>query len=301
MSDDHRDRELRHVHRDLDFGTKHLSHGPDVAEFRAGVSRSLRHLRLGFLLHFTAPSPTRHTIARCIFALGLSERARIAVLHRGYVGRWTQRKVRNPNLRGPIDRARAAARRPTLREWRRQHRASRVTVMFDSITLKEIPESAPAVAGYTGGNWPTYRELRGRFPKSKLLSIAIQSSEDADVLDIEPGNATPADAPGWVRRQLRVRREVAAGKAERNGLYNVDRPVLYASASQMAEVLRELDAADIPRELVLIWTAHYTFTPHICGPTTCGELAEEADGTQWTDHAMGRNLDQSLLRPGFFA
>jgi peptidoglycan hydrolase-like protein with peptidoglycan-binding domain len=33
---------------------------------------------------------------------------------------------------------------------------------------------------------------------------------------------------------------------------------------------------------------------------TCGQLAFDADGTQWTPNALQRNLDQSLLLPGFF-
>lgn len=281
----------KHVHRDLDLGPGHVSGGPDVAEFKRAVARELQHRKLGFLIHFESARQARHTIARTIYALGLSERARRNAL-RGHVSKSTQRKIRNPARRGPLDRARAGNRRPTLREWRREHRAARVTVMYDSITLEEIPDSAPAVAGYTGGAWPTYRELDERFPEAKRLSIAIQSSEDADVLDIEPGNAEPEDAPKWVRRQIKRR---AAGER-----YNIDRPCVYASASQMREVENRLEEAGFPRSAYYVWSAHYTHSPHICGPTTCGELPIAADGTQWTDHALGRNLDQSLLRPGFF-
>lgn len=285
------------VHRNITFGGPQRDQGPDVTEFADAVKRRLRHYRLGFLIHFTphfTPArPNRQTVARCIFALGLTERARRNVLVRGHVGTWTQRKIRNPHLRGPIDRIRERNRKPLLREFRAEHRANQVTVMFDSVTLSEIPDSAPAVAGYTGGKWPTYRDLAARFPRAKHLSIAVSSREDADVLDIEPGNAQPADAPEWVRRQLARRRNGA-----RN--YNVARPVVYASASEMAAVLAALEGAGIDRDRVLVWTAHYNYRPHICGPTTCGYLSEGADATQWTDHSGGRNLDESLLRPGFF-
>lgn len=175
-------------------------------------------------------------------------------------------------------------RRQVIKRLRHEHRA---TAMFDSIEVDQIPTNAPAVAGYVGGNWPTYLELQTRFPKAEKLSIAISASEDAQCLDIEAGDATPGQAPGWVRRQL------ARG---------VKRPVLYTSASQMDLVVSVLRAAGIGRSQVRLWSAHYTFAPHLCGPHSCGEVhSTTADATQWTDAALGRNLDQSLVAAGFFA
>jgi hypothetical protein len=160
-------------------------------------------------------------------------------------------------------------------------------VMFDSVTIEEIPAKARAVAGYTAGSWPTYWELVKRFPGAQVLDIAIAASYDATCLDVEAGDASPADAPAWVRRQH------ARG---------VKRPVLYTSVSQMDELLAMLERAGISRQEVRVWSAHYTFGPHLCGPHSCGELhSTTADATQWTDQALGRNLDQSLLREGFFA
>jgi peptidoglycan hydrolase-like protein with peptidoglycan-binding domain len=66
------------------------------------------------------------------------------------------------------------------------------------------------------------------------------------------------------------------------------------------EVIPALKAAGIGAGEIRLWSAHYTGTAHICGPSTCRELGVSADGTQWTDKAMGRNLDQSLLAAGFF-
>lgn len=280
---------MKRVHRELHFGTPQ---GADVSKFLRAVVGELRHRKLGFLVRDgiirdrdKSIRKVRHEIAHCIFALGLSEGARRAAL-KGDVGKWTQRKIRNPRLRSPLDRLRAGRRRSVLKEWREEHRRAAVTVMFDSVELDEIPESAPAVAGYIGGNWPTFDQLEERFPGAERLSIAVASHHDADCLDIEPGDATPADAPAWVRRQIRR---------------GVERPVVYASASQMDDVLAELDAAGIPRTAVRIWTAHYTFAPHICGPASCGELQRtKADATQWTNRSMGRNLDESLVSRAFF-
>lgn len=159
--------------------------------------------------------------------------------------------------------------------------------MYDSVDLSQIPADAPAVAGYVGGSWPTYRELKKRFPHARRLSIAVNASEDADCLDIESGDATPDETPAWVRRQQ------ARG---------VRRPVVYASASVMPSVLAALKAAGIKRKEVRVWTAHYTFAPHLCGPHSCRYLTDTvADATQFTDVAHGRNLDESLLDRGFFA
>ena len=160
-------------------------------------------------------------------------------------------------------------------------------VMYDSIDLSQIPSDAAAVAGYTGGRWPTFARLRGQFPRARLLSIAVTAGYAADCLDIETGDATPADAAAWYERQ----------KAR-----GITRPCLYASASMMeADVVPVLRAAGIDRGVVRLWSAHYTGIPHICSSTTCGATSIPMDGTQWTNRAEGRNLDESLLAADFFA
>lgn len=195
-----------------------------------------------------------------------------------------------------IERIKAAIRRGQLRikeiryynaiRRRRIKRLMLPTVMFDSVSLDQIPRSAPAIAGYTGGNWPTYAMLESLFPNAKRLSIAIQASEDADCLDVEVGDANPDQVVEWVRRQHKR---------------GVKRPVVYTSVSAMDHIWELLRVAGIKRRRVLLWTAHYTFQPHICSPNTCAEIGTtSADATQWTDHSLGKNLDQSLLKRKFF-
>lgn len=70
-------------------------------------------------------------------------------------------------------------------------------IMYDSVTVDTVPDSPQAVAGYTGGNWPTYGPLVQRFPNAKHLSIAVQAYMNGRALDVETGDATDADAPGW--------------------------------------------------------------------------------------------------------
>ena len=158
--------------------------------------------------------------------------------------------------------------------------------MYDSIEVSQIPADAAAVAGYTSGNWPTYGSLAAQFPHAHLLSIAVTASAAADCLDIETGDATVASAAGWYARQKSL------------GLH---RPCFYASASTMnADLIPAIRAAGISRSSLRLWSAHYTGEAHICGPSTCGATSTGMDGTQWTDSALGRNLDQSLLLSNFF-
>lgn len=157
--------------------------------------------------------------------------------------------------------------------------------MFDSVTVSEIPSSANAVAGYVGGIYPTdsHNALVRRFPHAHVLSIAVNAEENAECLDVERGDATPDQAPAWFRRQ-RSR--------------GVARPALYASLSALDGLMGIMRDAGIARHEYRVWSAHYTFEAHICG-VNCG-LSPAADGTQWTDKALGRNLDESLLNSGFF-
>jgi hypothetical protein len=156
-------------------------------------------------------------------------------------------------------------------------------VMYDSIDLSQFPANPEAVAGYVGGHWPTYNELVAKFPDALHLSIAVQANQTARCLDVEPGDATPAQAPGWF-----------ANHADHShGL-----PVLYGSASAVNEIVTAMAHAGYARDRFLIWSAHYTFHEHICSPGGCGY--PPADATQWTDKAHGKNLDQSLCSDHFF-
>jgi hypothetical protein len=156
-------------------------------------------------------------------------------------------------------------------------------VMYDSIEPGQIPAHASAVAGYVGGKWPDYAQEVKRWPHAQHLSIAVNASEDADCLDVETGDAKPGEAPAWFFRQRK--REV-------------HRPCFYANLSTMGSVIVALNKAGIHRDDYRLWTAHYTYHPHICGPSE--GLTTHADATQWDDKALGRNLDESLCSDTFF-
>jgi len=158
--------------------------------------------------------------------------------------------------------------------------------MFDSIDVTQIPVGPLAVAGYVDGAFQTMTELAARFPHALRLSIAVSPAHDADCLDVETGDASPAEVPGWYDRQ-RAR--------------GVARPCIYANASTMqAGIIPLVRSGRIARPLVRLWSAHYS-GQHICAPHTCGAVSIGMDGCQWTDSAWGRDLDESLLVADFFA
>jgi hypothetical protein len=165
--------------------------------------------------------------------------------------------------------------------------------MFDAIDDSQFPLGLQAAAAYADGslgNQPNYNFIVQAFPKAHHLAITLSSSLVIAVpdvaLDIENGAASPQSAADWYAR------EKARG---------VERPVLYASAYTMETgVLPVIKEAGIPRAGVRLWSAHYGDGLHICGPASCGLMSEDADGTQWTSNAMGRPLDQSVLKDDFF-
>ena len=77
------------------------------------------------------------------------------------------------------------------------------------------------------------------------------SDPTADVLDIEAGAATPASAPGWVRRAL-ASRTSQARPGQRS-------PAVYMSQSQVTEVVNALIAGGISSGAGL-WIAHFGLT-----------------------------------------
>jgi hypothetical protein len=161
--------------------------------------------------------------------------------------------------------------------------------MYDTAQNDQFPPGAEAYAAYVDGaigNQPNFAFIVSAFPDAQHLSIALFGSNDADALDVEPGAASPSDVPGWYSRQKQR---------------GIQRPCVYASVSTMAgSILPTLNSANIARDEVRLWSAHYGLGEHICGPASCGAISIDMDGTQWTSNALGRDLDQSLLQDNFF-
>lgn len=178
----------------------------------------------------------------------------------------------------------SAARRLSGTSGKRETRPA--ITMFDDVVVALMPRGDNyAYAGYVGGHFPTFAELPARFPNHSLLSIAVNSSQNAECLDIEKGDATNDVAVAWYGRQID------------RGVY---RPVLYTSASNMKALEQVMAKAGVHRGEYRLWAAHYTGKAHFCSPRSCGFGLTEADGCQFTDRALGLSLDQSILAADFF-
>ena len=76
-------------------------------------------------------------------------------------------------------------------------------IMYDAVSWENIPDNAEMVAGYIDGpasQWSA--EAWARFPHAVKVRITVNPADnEGDVLDVEQGDANPADAPGWIRRR----------------------------------------------------------------------------------------------------
>lgn len=160
--------------------------------------------------------------------------------------------------------------------------------MYDDVNVSLIPLNAEAVAGYVDGRWPTYNTLVKKFPHAAhKLSIAVFASDDADALDVEPGDAVPTQAAAWVKK------EHAKGNK---------RPIVYTNASHGQGLVDLLTKAGLKYGVdYLWWSAHYTGKPHLCSAKCGFGIKVIAHATQWTDMAGGHNLDESLCSAALFS
>ncbi len=112
--------------------------------------------------------------------------------------------------------------------------------LYDSVTAFNIPADAQMVAGYVDGRYAWSASDWARFPGAVKVRIACFAwTNDGHVLDVETGDATPAQAPGWVQ----MRR--AAG---------VD-PTVYCSTSWWPSVRSAFVAQGVPEPHY--WIAAY--------------------------------------------
>jgi hypothetical protein len=154
--------------------------------------------------------------------------------------------------------------------------------MFDDTDVALLPSGYTAYAGYVDGIYANVSAIRSRFPGAHVLAIDVNASNiGANCLDVEPGDATNAAALVWTKAKL----------SSRTGT-----PVLYTSAGNAQSLINVLAAGGVSRSQYLLWSAHYNGVEHICGQ----DGYPQADGTQFTDTAMGRSLDESEVNSSFF-
>lgn len=125
--------------------------------------------------------------------------------------------------------------------------------MYDACDYLRPPADASMVAGYVSGGceWPAV----AWHAWSRALTVRIATGANVDdgvVLDVERGDATPADAPGWCAR------------ARLRGVT----PTVYTSTSNVQAVLAACKLHDVPAPL--LWVANWSDGPVIpAGAIAC--------------------------------
>jgi hypothetical protein len=144
--------------------------------------------------------------------------------------------------------------------------------MYDSV----LPSALPAnhvVATYASGPYAVSpSQVAGH--KSVLWIDTNGSDPNASILDIEPGDATPAMAASWVSHRLHAHPHAIAR------LYTMQSewPAVQAAVAQLPASMRSQ---------VRYWIADPTGTPH---------LVPGSDATQWY---WGSSYDLSTVTPRF--
>lgn len=134
--------------------------------------------------------------------------------------------------------------------------------MYDSVNPSRIPRDAEIVAGYVNGIYKWADSDWALFPNAVHVGIAVRASYDGgEVLDVEIGDATPAEAPGWVT----MRRS-----------HDVD-PSIYCNLSTWPTVVRAFQSAGVVEPHY--WIAHYDGSPTL----PVGAVAKQYQNTPGFD------------------
>jgi LysM repeat protein len=137
-----------------------------------------------------------------------------------------------------------------------------VDTMYDAVNASAIPASAGYVAGYVDGPVSHWTSIDwDRFQNARLLTITVTgATANADVIDVENGDASVQTAIDWITRYP-------------NRIIYINKSTFEANQTALSAI------ADKCR----FWIADWTNIPHLYP----GSIA-----TQWTSGT----IDQSLLR-----
>jgi hypothetical protein len=145
--------------------------------------------------------------------------------------------------------------------------------MYDSVAWSRIPLAAGMVAGYSSGRFAWPAAAWSRWPHATKIKIDVNGTAPhlSDVLDIERYDATPGQAPDWIRAR------VPFGRA-----------CLYFSLDNMAAVAAAVEGFRGVDVIVADWTnephtVHVSPDMHLVGvqykPTTGYDLSVIYDPT----------------------
>lgn len=110
---------------------------------------------------------------------------------------------------------------------------------YDSTSALDVYHAFPnasVVMGYNGGKWPWTEADYALFPHAYRIDTAVSSRiNGGNELDVESGDAAPADVPAWVRMRVLA------------GLQKVS---IYMSASVWPDVKKFVDDAELTDHVV---------------------------------------------------
>jgi hypothetical protein len=145
--------------------------------------------------------------------------------------------------------------------------------IYDSVTPTQIPSNQQQVAVYGNGSYQaSWSDVHGRH--SVLWIDTNGSNPGCNVLDVEPGNATPANSAQWVKARLAEQPNSIA--------------IVYTMRSDWSQVKGAIGS--LPGQLqshVRYWIADPTGVPHI---------VPGSSATQWY---WGANYDITKALPNF--
>jgi hypothetical protein len=146
------------------------------------------------------------------------------------------------------------------------------STIYDAVTPSAIPAGAQAAVYSNGAYAASPAQVAGH--PNTLWIDTNGSNPKANVLDVEPGDATPQQAATWVQQKL---------TANPN-----DTAIVYTFRAEWQPTQQAISA--LPQQMqshVKWWIADPTGVPHI---------VPGSDATQWY---WGQSYDQSLANPGF--
>lgn len=142
--------------------------------------------------------------------------------------------------------------------------------MADSVNPASLPDGFDVYGCYDDGAYNNAAAVKARFPgKTVLVFTVFPQDNEGDCLDVEQGDASPTDAPGWIVR----RRSAGHGG-----------PLVYCSESLLPTVKQCFVSAGVaePGYIVAAYPGE--------GPVIPNE--PNVVGHQWIDHGP---YDESVI------
>jgi hypothetical protein len=157
-----------------------------------------------------------------------------------------------------------------------------MTSMYDSTTPWLIPASADYIAVYFNGLYAAdLAKIEHQFPHARVFKIDVLGNAPAEcgIADVENGDMTVADIPGWCGRRL----QACPGTLCRLYCNRSTWPGAQLAVGKLTEA---------ERDAVRWW---------IADPTGQAHQLDGADATQWYWGSGASNWDVSELRDQFVA